>query len=150
MTPLYIFDLDGTLADCTHRLHHIQKNPKDWDAFNAGCYSDMLIEHVAHVFHALTENDCDVEIWTARNESTRQATEDWIGDNLVYPPKDYLKHMRPDSDHRHDDILKEEWLHLMSQKDRARLAGVFEDRSRVVEMWRRNGVPCFQVAKGDF
>jgi hypothetical protein len=31
-----LVDIDGTLADCTHRLHHIQKQPKDWDAFFAG------------------------------------------------------------------------------------------------------------------
>lgn len=28
-----VFDLDGTLADCEHRIHHITKEPKDWRAF---------------------------------------------------------------------------------------------------------------------
>lgn len=32
-----IFDIDGTLANLDHRLRHILKEPKDWDAF----YSDM-------------------------------------------------------------------------------------------------------------
>ena len=27
---------------------------------------------------------------------------------------------------------------------------VFEDRQRVVDMWREEGVFCFQVAKGDY
>ena len=26
----------------------------------------------------------------------------------------------------------------------------FEDRERVVDMWRRNGIQCCQVAPGDF
>lgn len=35
----YIFDIDGTIADLSHRLPHIQKEPKDWDAF-FGCVAD--------------------------------------------------------------------------------------------------------------
>ena len=34
--------------------------------------------------------------------------------------------------------------------ERNRLTAVFDDRDKVVQMWRENGVPCFQVAKGDF
>ena len=36
-----VVDLDGTLADCTHRLHHIRgRGRKNWDAFFAGCHID--------------------------------------------------------------------------------------------------------------
>ena len=52
--------------------------------------------------------------------------------------------------HRPDDVLKEGWLHQMEPGKRQRLVGVFEDRKCVVDMWRRNGVTCFQVAEGDF
>lgn len=31
-----------------------------------------------------------------------------------------------------------------------RLVMTFDDRDRVVAMWRRNGVVCAQVAPGDF
>jgi hypothetical protein len=58
--------------------------------------------------------------------------------------------MRNAGDNTPDDVLKEQWLHAMPIKDRARLVAVFDDRQRVVDMWRANGVPCFQVAKGDF
>jgi FMN phosphatase YigB (HAD superfamily) len=34
---IYIFDIDGTLADISHRLHFIQQEPKDWRGF----YSEM-------------------------------------------------------------------------------------------------------------
>jgi len=27
---------------------------------------------------------------------------------------------------------------------------VFDDRDRVVKMWRENGIRCFQVAEGNF
>jgi hypothetical protein len=57
--------------------------------------------------------------------------------------------MRPDGDSRPDDILKEEildrdilphWIPEMA----------LDDRDRVVAMWRRRGIPCLQVAPGDF
>ena len=58
--------------------------------------------------------------------------------------------MRPANDFTPDAQLKESWLHAMHPEDRARLVAVFEDRDRVVAMWRRNGVQCFQAAPGDF
>jgi hypothetical protein len=37
-----VVDLDGTLADCTHRLHHVRGHGrKNWEAFFAGCHLDM-------------------------------------------------------------------------------------------------------------
>lgn len=35
-----VFDLDGTLADGDHRLHHITGETKDWRAFFAACGDD--------------------------------------------------------------------------------------------------------------
>lgn len=33
---------------------------------------------------------------------------------------------------------------------RERIAMVFDDRDKVVAMWRRQGLTCLQVAPGDF
>lgn len=38
-----IFDIDGTLADLSHRLHHVSGKPKNWDAFFAEADRDALI-----------------------------------------------------------------------------------------------------------
>ena len=40
MRPLAVFDLDGTLADTRHRLHHLERRPADWDAFFAAARDD--------------------------------------------------------------------------------------------------------------
>ena len=37
MTPLYIFDLDGTLALIDHRRHLVEGETKDWPAFFRAC-----------------------------------------------------------------------------------------------------------------
>jgi hypothetical protein len=52
-----------------------------------------------------------------------------------------------------DDELKEEWLDaydLPGLLPRDEILCVYDDRDKVVKMWRRNGLPCFQVAEGNF
>lgn len=40
----YIFDIDGVLADCSHRLHFIQQEPKDWKRFYENSDKDEVIQ----------------------------------------------------------------------------------------------------------
>ena len=48
-----------------------------------------------------------------------------------------------------DDDLKQNWLDsLFSNKDD--IFAVFDDRQKVVDMWRSNGLNVFQVADGNF
>jgi phosphoglycolate phosphatase-like HAD superfamily hydrolase len=46
MSKAVIFDRDGTLADLTHRIHHIKANPPNCDAFFAECGDDRVIEPI--------------------------------------------------------------------------------------------------------
>ena len=58
--------------------------------------------------------------------------------------------MRKAGDYRDDVEVKREWLAEIEPPEFARLTAVFDDRARVVQMWRDAGVPCFQVAPGEF
>jgi len=50
-----------------------------------------------------------------------------------------------------DDKLKKMWLDDLFPGDKKdRILCVFDDRQKVVDMWRDNGIDCFQVAPGDF
>lgn len=150
-TPLFIFDLDGTLADCRHRLPLIQQETPDWDAFFAACVHDQVIPASAFLLNKLSLAMCEVQIWTGRSEIVRKETGDWLGNFTSFDGEDKLKlRMRGKFDRRPDDELKETWLKSLLPEDRARLVAVFEDRQRVVDMWRRNGVPCFQADEGKF
>ena len=63
---------------------------------------------------------------------------------------DGLLTMRQEMDYTPDDVLKESWLDNMLVDDRKRLVAVFDDRDRVVSMWRRRGITCLQVGAGNF
>lgn len=153
--PLYIFDLDGTLANADHRLHHITGPEKDWRAFFAAAVDDEPIAPVVEMFKAMRKG-AELWIWTGRSDEVREQTRAWLGRHgLIHgfwgalnAPESLL--MRKSGDHRHDHVIKREWLDALEPPERNRLMGVFEDRSRVVQMWREAGVQCFQVAPGDF
>jgi phosphoglycolate phosphatase-like HAD superfamily hydrolase len=150
----YIFDLDGTLCDITHRLHHIQKEPKDWPAFFDACVDDKPIEHIVSLldaFHELQEHIPGaprVVFVSGRSDRVRQQTTEWLMEHLLLDDKPRL-YMRKDGDHRPDHIVKLELLaHIRADGFEPIMA--FDDRSSVVQAWRDAGIPCAQVAPGDF
>jgi hypothetical protein len=57
--------------------------------------------------------------------------------------------MRKLGDRRDDDIVKFELLEQIYEMGYEPVL-VFDDRDRVVKMWRAAGLRCFQVAPGDF
>jgi phosphoglycolate phosphatase-like HAD superfamily hydrolase len=143
-----VFDLDGTLANTDHRSHLVDRaNGKpDWRAFYAACDMDEPHEHVMDVLGALVGAGHDVEIWSGRSDEVRDKTEAWL---LSHGLDSYQLRMRKEGDYTPDDILKRAWLDECIAADR-KPDLFFDDRSKVVAMWRGAGIPCFQVAPGDF
>lgn len=160
---LYIFDLDGTLADCSHRNHLVHGDGKpDWDAYFAACLDDKPINHMRQLYTTLSRT-AHVMIWTGRNGSVSTQTLDWLrkhnfplsrGLYDVSHPSDSwwqsLVTMRAPHCRMPDDQLKLLWLQRLRKMYTGPIM-VFEDRKRVVDMWRSQpGVFCCQVAEGDF
>ena len=142
----YIFDIDGTLADCSHRLHHIQKQPKDWTSFFADCHADAPISHIIDLARSLRIASAKQIVFVSgRSDECREQTERWLGDNGLTGPL----YMRKAGDHRDDDTIKIELLAEL-RADGFDPIMAFDDRDRVVKAWRAAGIPCAQVAEGDF
>jgi hypothetical protein len=57
--------------------------------------------------------------------------------------------MRPEGERREDCEVKRELL-AQIRADGYNPVMVFEDRDRVVAMWREEGLRCLQVAPGNF
>lgn len=141
-----IFDIDGTLADASHRIHHLQKTPKDWEAFYAGAMHDAPIKPVVHVMDALYNHHSRLILCTGRPSNHKDATLAWLDKHFI--GFDML-YMRVEGDHRNDDIVKEELLDQMIA-DGYNPVLAFEDRKRVADMFRRRGLIVAHVAEGDF
>lgn len=150
-TPLYIFDLDGTLALTGHRQHFPEREKPDWNAFFAACDKDEPNTPVISIMDSLIMDGYDVWVFSGRSDAVRAKTEEWLDDNTLLRVDDHLiLRMRKEGDYTPDEVLKRQWLHEMSAEDRKRLVAIFDDRDKVVKMWREEGVPCFQVAPGAF
>lgn len=141
-----IFDIDGTLANITHRRYHVEKKPTDWPAFQKLAHLDTCFEPVAVVARSMGSMAHRIILCSGRIEEERPLTERWL---LKYQIPYIALYMRASKDYRADDVIKEEILARM-RADGFRPELVFDDRDRVVAMWRRNGIICAQVAEGAF
>lgn len=141
-----IFDIDGTLADLTHRRHFVASKPKNWDAFQALAHKDVPFEPVAVLARSLATLAHRIVLCSGRGEQERPVTEAWLAQHQITHERLY---MRAEGDYRADDLIKEELLdHILSDGFSPQI--VFDDRARVVAMWRRRGLICAQVAEGNF
>ena len=145
---IVIFDLDGTLANIDKRRTLATKNGKmNWNVFFNPDNIDLDTPNqaVINMANILYSQDYIIYILSGRSDKTHQATIDWLSKYNV----DYdLLIMRPQNQlYKKDSDLKQSWLDTIG-KDRVSM--VFDDRQQVVDMWRQNGLPTFQVADGDF
>jgi len=144
---IVIFDLDGTLALIQHRRHFVEGDKKDWDSFFKACVDDRPNMPVIEAYHALRGQGHTMWIYSGRSDEVEQDTVSWLYDNNI----EFARlRMREKGDHQPDQKLKKSWLKKDFPIDHKNLLCVFEDRNRMVEMWRNEGISCFQVAPGDF
>ena len=144
-----IFDIDGTLADVSHRLHHLD-GEKDWNAFFRDMIDDQPVEPISRLARMLHHNaqagrDIDaVLIVTARPERPdwRQTTLDWLAAHEIPYSAIY---MRPEGDMRSDHLVKRDMLQRILD-DGYEPVLVIDDRPQVVKMWRDHGIVTLQCA----
>jgi acid phosphatase class B len=150
MRKTVIFDLDGTLALIDERRTLATKpNGKlNWKVFfeptNIGLDKPNI--PVIEMAKMLKSQGHSVVIFSGRDSISRNETIEWLNKHSV--PFDVLK-MRPEGSHTPDDVLKKNWLDKLFPI-KSDILCVFDDRDKVVKMWRENGISCFQVAPGNF
>ena len=130
-----IVDIDNTIANIDHRLKYIinkdgsDRKKKDWDNFFKGMINDKERTEVTYIINSIW-NFFHIVFVTGRPEKHRPVTEAWIEKVFGEFPSRYI-YMRPDGDRRDDDIVKKELT-----KDLKDVAYIFEDRPRVIRMYR--------------
>jgi len=143
--PIVIVDMDGTLADVGHRLHHIKgAGQKNWKAFFELMDDDPPNREVVDMV-ANYARDHEILIVTGRPETYRRRTADWLSRNAVPFSRIY---MRPNGDHRPDYVVKKEILESLGS-DKKSVALVIDDRPSVCDMWRSCGLKVHQVDTGE-
>lgn len=133
-----IFDIDGTLAIANSR------GPYDTSRYHTddpehrltGLLNNLRQAYEPHAIVGLT----------GRDEAHRAVTEEWLERHQVHWDELW---MRPEGDMRRDNVVKLE-LFNVHLRHRFNVVAAFDDRDRVVRLWRRLGILCAQVAYGAF
>ena len=141
-----IFDMDGTLADVSHRKHFVENKPKNWDAFYKAMINDKPNSPVIMIARLLKAAGHRILIATGRPRRYQIPTLRFLDTVSVSYDAIYL---RGDNDYRPDTVVKEFMLRKM-KNDGYSPTIAFDDRKSVVEMWRLHDLFVFQVAEGDF
>lgn len=151
-----VYDLDGTIANIDHRVPLLdaeyETESEKWDTFFDACDGDGVYPEIALLFDMLVHRcfieDRKVEIWTGRSEKVREKTERWLRLHLREFNSRGIKtelRMRAIDDFREDTEVKGDWI-----KEYGRPDLVFDDRTKMVNWWRDQGIACCQVRNSEY
>lgn len=154
---ILIVDIDGTIADNSHREGFLQGSKKDWDSF----YKPELMEKDEPIAAAMevvprliTMLQGNFFFLTGRPERTRNVTIAWLEKHIGCTPKTsgaagpeeshrpYLC-MRPDGDHRKASVFKEElasFLYGTAVGFPRKPLTFIDDDERNTAMYRKYGI----------
>lgn len=146
MKDIVIFDLDGTLADGTHRLHLLPKDNYNetwaWKPFNMACKDDAPIKDNIELCNALNRRYA-VIILTGRSDDAEKETRMWLQRHRV---EFYQLIMRGKHDNRKDIVIKEEVLRAIGLE---RILCAFDDSPAVIKHFRALGITTHAVTEYD-
>lgn len=103
-----VADIDGVLADPSHRLHHIERDDPDWDSFIRGCADDTPLQYwIDFIQRYRIAHDAHLILYSGRPEWSRALTVNWL--TTYELPFDWLL-LRPNLDYSPAAVLKIAWL----------------------------------------
>jgi uncharacterized HAD superfamily protein len=140
---IIVVDMDGTISDATHRLHHIHgPGKKNWKRFFAEMEQDPPIASVLEQVRQL-QREHPIVILTGRPEEYRAASERWLA---KYGVKYDELLMRRTGDRRPDFQAKEQLLRELGPE---RVLMAIDDREPVCEAYRKHGVNAVLVGSNE-
>ncbi|MGH3367786.1 MAG: LNS2 domain-containing protein [Nocardioidaceae bacterium] len=137
--PVAVIDLDGVLADVRHRLHHLQRRPKDWHAFFSAATTDPVLPEGRAVVEYLAA-DHEIVYLSGRPQRWHQDTLAWLQRHQL--PLGRLL-LRPDEDRRPARAFKLDRLRVLAAE--RTVAVLVDDDRAVCEQARRQGFTVFQA-----
>jgi hypothetical protein len=147
---IVIADLDGTIALSDHRRHWLdsERHPEvtsdeRWRRFFAESHRDLPNWPVILTLKALCRDGYYIHVFSGRSDEVWEQTIDWL--EAFNVPYHHLR-MRAAGDFTPDEELKRQWI---AEYNLSLILCVFDDRQKVVDMWRSLGLDCLQVAPGD-
>ncbi len=144
-------DIDGTIANLSHRLHFVRNFDnkddfkKDWKSFFTSLKDDSLRKSTLELLKGFHKDGYEIFFITARPDEYRKETQKWLDDNLENLPYVSL-FMRRSGDHRDDvDVKKDMYNKYFKNMN---VHAVIDDRPKVIRMWQSLGLNVIDVGEG--
>lgn len=140
-------DLDGTIADISHRLPFVRKpegEKKDWGSFFAAIPQDTVREDVRAKIEEHRAAGRTIVFLSARPDTYQPQTVEWLSRHGL---DHYTLIMRPGGDKRDDTAVKQDMLDRYF-RDRSAIHVILDDRPKVVRLWQSLGLPVDDVGCG--
>ncbi len=137
-----IVDIDGTLA------HTVGRSPYDYTRVSEDSV-DLTIRELVNLCNTVGSQ---ILLVSGRDNSCYNTTRQWLWDNSVWFDRLWMRPVEavdsrggklPDFMIKYDIFNK----HIRGKYN---VQFVLDDRDQVVDLWRRLGLKCLQVAPGDF
>jgi len=142
---IYIFDIDGTIANIDHRLHYVEWDKKDRHSFFCCLHEDKPYKAVVNVMnHLANDLNATIVLVSWRPDKYDLETERRLQRNNI--PYDYIL-MRKSRDKRPDTEVKEEIYHRCLEKEKEKIVCVFDDRQRLIDMRRSKWLYVFNCSQ---
>lgn len=141
---IYLVDIDGTIAK--KRQGPGERDWHDYKRVGEDLPNPRVIELVQTLHYF---GRARIVFMSGRKEHCREQTLPWLGEYLGEWTEASPLFMREDDDNRSDDVVKHELFHRHINGEYS-VRAVFDDRDRVVAMWRAIGLTVAQVDYGNF
>lgn len=129
-------DIDGVLADPSHRLHFIEGRPKNWRGFFSQSHSDPPLAEGVETVRQLIDDGVGIVYVTGRPDYLRRVTAKWLEQQGL--PADVL-FMRTRGDFRPAPEVKLGVYRRISTEFHIEV--IVDDDERVVQVLREAGFP---------
>jgi len=139
MKNVVVFDIDGTIADSTHRVNFLKQEIPDWDNFLNHCNEDTPIKWTIRLLKLIKGLNYQIYLVTGRTDNIRNKTIDWLRRYNI--PFDKL-FMRKTGDYRHDHEIKFELIKDFIDN----IWFAIEDKQSVVDKFRELGINVLQCS----
>lgn len=145
-----IVDIDGTLAHITDR------SPYDYTQV----HTDVVDETVANVVRRYAASrdimeeipDTYIVIVSGRDDTCKSETIEWLRKNQIPFDEIFMRDVNrvDEKGNKIDDRIIKREIYEKYIQPRYNVRFVLDDRDRVVQMWREQGLKVLQVAEGNF
>ncbi|QGJ93630.1 polynucleotide kinase [Gordonia phage MelBins] len=144
-----IVDMDGTLCDVRDALVHLYGTRKDMRRFHEATRRCPPTPKVVRWCEQAIADGHRLLLVTARKYELEQLTREWLAEHVPHLEFDHML-MRGDHDDRHDDDVKRDILRIIRDDHGYDVVEAFDDRPRVIRLWRSLGIPVRVVYRPDW